>query len=150
EIYNTSPPKASEYKNEINFIDEVITDNQGYQISPYDIKLLNDQEKQSEKELLKAITISGFATAQIMAFAFAVWIGRYLDLKAKNKAKEGIRKIMFQQPRIANVIKSDGIISIAAKSVKPNDIILVKAGEKFPVDGIVIDGESEVDNSIIS
>ena len=58
-------------------------------------------------------------------------VGRYLDLKVKNKAKEGIRKIMFQQPRIANVIKSDGIISIAAKSIKPNDIILVKAGEKF-------------------
>ena len=87
------------------------------------------------------------ATASL---TFLLLIGRYLDLKAKNKAKESIRKIMFQQPSIANIITPEGIISIAAKSVQQNSIVLVKAGEKFPVDGIVISGESEVDNSIIS
>jgi len=229
------------WKGEVINVNEItnLVLNLGYQISPYDIKLLDDQETLKEKELLKAIAVSGFASAQIMAFAFAVWIGnynhsmgeylryifhivsgvigipsiiyssrifmissykalrngrtnidvpisisiiatllisvqetirmseyvyydasasltflllvgRYLDLKARNKAKSNIRNIMFQQPSVANIIKDGGIISVSAKSVKQNDLVLVRAGEKFPVDGVVVEGESEVDNSIIS
>ena len=229
------------WKGEVNGVNDIINliINLGYQVSPYNVKLLNDQEAFREKELLKAIAVSGFAAAQIMALAFAVWIGnynqsmgeylryilhiisgvigipaiiysskifmissykalkkrktnidvpisisiiatllisiqetirmsdyvyydasasltflllvgRYLDLKARNKAKAGIRKIMFQQPSVANIMRDGKIISISAKSVNQNDLVLVKAGEKFPVDGVVTEGESEVDNSIIS
>ena len=59
------------------------------------------------------------------SLTFLLLVGRYLDLKARNKAKAGIRKIMFQQPSVANIMRDGKIISISAKSVNQKDLILM-------------------------
>jgi len=77
-------------------------------------------------------------------------LGRYLETRAKGKTSEAIKKLIGLQPKTAIVIRNKSEIEIPIEDVQINDIIVVKPGEKIPVDGIVIDGESYVDESMIS
>ncbi len=77
-------------------------------------------------------------------------LGRYLEARAKGKTSEAIKKLMGLQPKTAIVLK-DGIESeISIEDLQVNDIVLVKPGGKIPVDGKVVDGESYVDESMIT
>jgi len=77
-------------------------------------------------------------------------IGRYLEARAKGKTSEAIKKLMGLQPKTAAVIRDNHEIEIPIEDVQINDIIVVKPGEKIPVDGEVVDGESYVDESMIT
>lgn len=79
-----------------------------------------------------------------------VILGKYLEAIAKGKTSEAIRKLMGQAPKFAIVIRNGKEKRIPVSEVKAGDIILVKPGEKIPVDGIIISGESAVDESIIT
>jgi Cu+-exporting ATPase len=79
-----------------------------------------------------------------------IFLGRYLEAIAKGKTSEAIKKLLKLQAKTAKVIRNGKEIEIPVEEVKVNDIIIVRPGEKIPVDGIVTDGYSSVDESMIS
>lgn len=77
-------------------------------------------------------------------------LGKYLEALTKGKTSEAIKKLIGLQPKEATVIKDGGEFKIPITEVQVGDIILVRPGEKIPVDGIVIDGYSGVDEKAIT
>ena len=79
-----------------------------------------------------------------------VRLGKYLEAKAKGGASEAIRKLLFLRPKKATIIR-DGLESeINIDDVVVGDVLVVRPGEKIPVDGIVAQGESSVDESVLT
>jgi len=79
-----------------------------------------------------------------------VRLGKYLEAKAKGGASEAIRKLLFLRPKKATIIR-DGLESeINIDDVVVGDVLVVRPGEKIPVDGIVAQGESSVDESMLT
>jgi len=77
-------------------------------------------------------------------------LGKLLEVRAKSQTSAAIKKLMGLQPKTARVL-CDGLESdIAIKSVVVGDVIIVRPGEKVPVDGKVISGESAVDESMLT
>ncbi|MDO8537592.1 MAG: copper-translocating P-type ATPase [archaeon] len=79
-----------------------------------------------------------------------ITLGRYFEAIAKGKTSEAIKKLLGLQPKTARVIRNGKEIEIPISEVVEGDIIIVKPGEKIPVDGIVIDGSSFVDESMLT
>ena len=77
-------------------------------------------------------------------------LGRYLETKAKGKTSEAIKKLMGLQPKTALVIRDKSEITIPIDDLEIDNIVVVKPGEKMPVDGSVVDGEGYVDESMIT
>ena len=89
---------------------------------------------------------SGVA-AMIMAFFTT---GKYVEAKARGKASQEIRKLLELGAKNATIIKKGKEMQIPISEVKINDIVIVKPGEKIPTDGVVIKGESAVDESMVT
>jgi P-type Cu2+ transporter len=88
------------------------------------------------------------AAAVIVAF---ILLGRMLEEKAKGNTSAAIRKLMGLQPKIVTIIKNDGQhLETPIEMVNPGDLLLVRPGEKIAVDGIVSDGGSYVDESMLT
>ncbi|MEI6541996.1 MAG: heavy metal translocating P-type ATPase [Methylococcales bacterium] len=79
-----------------------------------------------------------------------VLIGRYLEEKAKGKAHEAIRSLVNLQPQNATVLHGNKKVMISVEQIHVNDILLIRPGEKVPTDGLVIEGLSTVDESMIT
>ncbi|MBI4159061.1 cadmium-translocating P-type ATPase [Candidatus Woesearchaeota archaeon] len=79
-----------------------------------------------------------------------VIMGKYLEALAKGRASDAISKLMSLTPKTARVIRKGKEITISSDEVLVNDIILVKPGERIPVDGVVIEGNSSIDESMIT
>ena len=79
-----------------------------------------------------------------------VLIGRYLEEKAKGKAHEAIAKLVDLQPQHATLLQENQEIIVALEQIKVGDILLIRPGEKVPTDGIVIEGLSTVDESMVT
>lgn len=76
--------------------------------------------------------------------------GRYLEVRAKGKTSEAIKKLMGLQPKNATVLRDGVELEIPISEVVVGDYIIVKPGEKIPVDGLVVEGDSYVDESMIT
>ena len=79
-----------------------------------------------------------------------VLTGKYLEMRAKGKTGEAIRKLMDLAPKTATVIRSGVESVIPVEQVKVDDMIIVKPGEKIPVDGAIVSGDSSVDESMVT
>ncbi|OGD41582.1 copper-translocating P-type ATPase, partial [Candidatus Azambacteria bacterium RIFCSPLOWO2_02_FULL_42_10] len=80
-----------------------------------------------------------------------VLLGKYLEAKAKGSASEAIKKLLRLQAKTAHVIHENGKeMEMPIEDVKVGDIILVKPGEKVPVDGVIIEGASAIDESMVT
>ena len=79
-----------------------------------------------------------------------ILLGRYLELLAKGRASEAIKKLMKLSAKTARVVRDNKEQEIPIGEVKVGDIIIVRPGEKIPVDGQVIDGHSQVDESMVT
>jgi P-type Cu+ transporter len=77
-------------------------------------------------------------------------LGKYLESKAKGSTSEAIKKLMALQEKTAKVVRDGKEITIPTDEVEKGDIVLVRPGEKFPVDGVVVDGRSTVDESMLT
>lgn len=98
----------------------------------------------------KKISMDSFyfeASALILVF---ISLGKYLEAITKGRTSQAIKKLMGLQPKTAIVIKDGKEIETPIVEVKVGDIILVKPGEKIPVDGVVADGYSGVDEKAIT
>ncbi len=79
-----------------------------------------------------------------------VKLGKYFEAKAKGGASDAIRKLMNLRPRKAYVVR-DGIeVEVTVDEVDVGDLVLVHPGEKIPVDGVVVDGRSSIDESMLT
>ncbi len=88
------------------------------------------------------------AASVIIAF---ILLGRLLEEKAKGNTSSAIKKLMGLQPKTVNIITSSGEQKeISIEQIRPGDTILVKPGERIAVDGIVTEGTSYVDESMLS
>ncbi len=79
-----------------------------------------------------------------------ILLGRYFEAKAKAGTSEAIKKLIGLQAKTARVIRNKKEIDIPIEQVRIGDIIRVRPGEKIPVDGVILDGESSVDESMIT
>ena len=80
-----------------------------------------------------------------------VRLGKYLESRAKRATTSAIRQLMDLRPATARVRKPDGsAVELAVERVTAGDIVLVRPGERIPVDGDVVAGESEVDESLLT
>ncbi|MBE0520780.1 MAG: copper-translocating P-type ATPase [Candidatus Methanoperedenaceae archaeon] len=77
-------------------------------------------------------------------------IGRYLEVKSKGKASQAIKKLLKLGAKTAIIVVDEKEREVSVDEVKIGDIIVVKPGEKIPTDGIVVKGESSVDESMVS
>jgi Cu+-exporting ATPase len=77
-------------------------------------------------------------------------IGKYLEARAKGRTSSAIKKLMNLRPRKARVERDGTELEVTIDEVKVGDIVIVKPGEKIPVDGVVVSGKSVIDESMIT
>ena len=77
-------------------------------------------------------------------------LGKYLEARAKGRTSEAIKKLMGLRSKTAHIIRDGEELEISADEVRIGDMVLVKPGEKVPVDGVVVEGHSSVDESMLT
>ncbi len=88
---------------------------------------------------------------EVAAFLITfILLGKMLEAIAKGKTSEAIKKLMGLQPKTAIIFRDAQEIEIPIEDVVIDDIIIVKPGQKIPVDGVVVEGRSAVDESMIT
>jgi Cu2+-exporting ATPase len=81
---------------------------------------------------------------------FFLLIGRYLDFRARRHARSAATDLMSTLSGFARVVESGQTRNVPIRDLKEDMVVLVSAGEKFPVDGVVLDGAAEVDTSLVT
>ncbi|MCO8290788.1 copper-translocating P-type ATPase [Tetragenococcus halophilus] len=79
-----------------------------------------------------------------------ITLGKYLEAVSKGKTSDAIKKLMGLAPKTARVIRNDKEVEISIDEVVTDDIVVVRPGDKIPVDGELVDGSSAVDESMIT
>ncbi|MBR9680465.1 MAG: copper-translocating P-type ATPase [Candidatus Altiarchaeota archaeon] len=108
--------------------------------------------------VISALILSGSSTYgshdlyfEVAAFVLIfITLGKYFEALTKGKTSEALRKLVGLQAKTARVIRKGKEIEIPLEEVKVGDILIVKPGEKIPVDGIVKEGTSTVDEKMIT
>ncbi len=77
-------------------------------------------------------------------------VGKFLEARAKGHTSDAIKKLMGLRAKTARVIRDNQEIEIPLEDVVTDDILLIKPGEKIPVDGVVVEGNSSVDESMLT
>jgi len=86
----------------------------------------------------------------VSAIITLILLGRVLEARAKGRTSEAIRRLAALKARTAHVVREGREAEVAVEAVVPGDLLVVKPGEKIPVDGIVTDGASPVDESMLT
>jgi Cu+-exporting ATPase len=86
----------------------------------------------------------------VSAIIALILLGRLLEARAKGRTSEAIRRLAGLRARTARVVRDGKETEIAVEAVVPGDLVIVKPGEKIPVDGIVTEGTSAVDESMLT
>jgi Cu+-exporting ATPase len=89
-----------------------------------------------------------FETAAVIITLIRV--GKYLEATAKGRTGEAIRKLMSLRPKQARVLRDGVEVEIPSADVQVGDMVVVRPGEKFPVDGVIIEGRSAADESMLT
>ncbi len=79
-----------------------------------------------------------------------ILLGKYFEVLMKERASEAIKKLIGLQPKTAKVLRAGQEIEILISEVQVGDIIIVRPGERIPVDGKIVEGESEIDESMVT
>ena len=85
----------------------------------------------------------------VFIFAF-VLLGRYLEARAKGGTSEAIRKLLKLKADVATVARNGEEAQVPADDVQVGDIIIIRPGEKIPVDGVIVEGQSAIDESMLT
>ena len=101
--------------------------------------------------ILTTFLIEGktFYEAMSMILSFLL-IGKYFEHKTKGQTSEAIKKLIGLQPKTAFLLKDDKEVEIPIEEIEVGDILIVRPGEKIPVDGKVIKGKTKIDESMIT
>jgi len=84
------------------------------------------------------------------AIIVLILLGRFLEARAKGKTSEAIKKLIGLQPKTARILRNGNEADIPVEEVAIGDIVVVRPGEKIPVDGVVKEGYSSVDESMVT
>ena len=79
-----------------------------------------------------------------------ILLGKYFEIIAKGKTSAAIKKLMGLSPKMARIVRDGQELDVSITDVLIGDIIVVKPGEKIPVDGEIVEGESSIDESMIT
>ena len=79
-----------------------------------------------------------------------VLFGRMLEARAKGKTSDAIRRLMGLRPRTAHIIDGEAEREVPIEEVRAGDVLIVRPGEKVPVDGVILEGRTSVDESMIT
>ncbi len=79
-----------------------------------------------------------------------ILLGRWLEARAKSRTSAAIKRLMGLRAKTARVVRDGQEVDIPIEQVAPGDVVVVRPGEKIPVDGVVLEGRSAVDESMIS
>lgn len=105
-------------------------------------------------ELLVVIAVVGavylqeYVESSMVTFLFL--FGAFLEVKTLNKTRQSLQKLLALAPEVAWVERAETFIQVDVKTVKVGDVVLIKAGEKIPVDGHVIKGEGMVVEAMLT
>jgi len=87
------------------------------------------------------------SAAMIIAF---VLLGRYLEVRARGRAGEAVRKLLSLSPPVARVIREGEEKEIPAEALVPGDEVVVRPGERIPADGVIVEGRTALDESMLT
>ena len=90
-----------------------------------------------------------FYEAAALLTAFIIF-GRYLEAVTRGRTSEAIRRLLKLQPKTARIIRDGQEMEIPAEEVQVEDTVVVRPGEAIPVDGVVLEGYSSVDQSVVT
>jgi len=79
-----------------------------------------------------------------------ILLGQFLEIRAQGRASSAIRDLVNLQPQRARVLRLDNWVDVSSDVIIKGDIILIKPGEKIPVDGVIIGGESTINESMVT
>ncbi len=95
-------------------------------------------------------SMEGLYFESSMTIITLILLGKYLEARARAKTSDAIGKLIALQPQTATLIKDGNIQTIPLAEVQTGDILLVRPGEKIPVDGEIIEGHSSIDESMLT
>lgn len=102
-------------------------------------------------QVVESIGIEPFPYFDVAAIIIGlILLGRYFEAKAKAGTSEAIKKLIGLQAKTARVIRNGKEADVPISEVEIGDIIRVRPGEKIPVDGIIVEGESSIDESMVT
>lgn len=87
---------------------------------------------------------------EISTLAAFILFGHWMEMKAVRTASGALRELVKLIPPTANLVKNGGIVETLTSELRVDDVVLVKPGEKVPVDGVVTEGETSVNESMIT
>jgi Cu2+-exporting ATPase len=100
--------------------------------------------------MLTGSTVGEVYFDTVVNFIFIILVGRFLEAKSKRHAISASQRLLDLQPRVAYVVRGGETHIVPVRSIKEGEIVLVKAGDKVPVDGVVIEGSSSVNEAMLS
>lgn len=125
----------------------------GYEIIFRAIKNIFKGEVFDENFLMTIATIGAFGIGEFheaVAVMLLYSIGEFLQDKAVEKSRRSITKLMDIRPDYANLKTEDGSQKVSPDKISIGDIIVIKPGERVPLDGVILDGESLIDTSALT
>ncbi|MBP9604358.1 MAG: heavy metal translocating P-type ATPase [Chromatiaceae bacterium] len=101
------------------------------------------------------VTISGSRIGDVywdtvVNFLFVILVGRFLESISKRQAVASTQRLLDLQPKVATVLRGGDEVLLPIRAVRVSETILVRPGEKVPVDGIVLEGISQLDESMLT
>ena len=125
----------------------------GYEVLLKSIKNIFRGEVFDENFLMSIATLGAFAISkpgEAAAVMIFYNVGELFEDYAVGKSKKSIIQLMNIKPKIANLKKGNEIKVVEPEELKVGDIIVVKAGEKIPVDGVIVNGETTINTSALT
>lgn len=124
-----------------------------YKIVPKAIKQIVKNKSLDENALIAISAIGACFVDKAMEGVMVITlyeIGKILEAKAISKTRNSISSLMDIRPEYANIKDKEEIKKVSPEEVKIGDIIVIKSGEKIPLDGIIVKGEAQIDNSALT
>lgn len=95
-------------------------------------------------------SMDGLYFESSMTIITLILFGKYLEARAGAKTSDAISKLIAMQPETANLVTESGEKTIPLSEIEPDDILIVRPGEKIPVDGEMVNGNSSIDESMLT
>lgn len=125
----------------------------GYDVIYKALKKIFTKDIFNENFLMSFATISAFAIGEVneaIGVMLFYQIGEFFQDLAVDNSKKSIENLMDISIETANLYKDNKVTAIDAKDIQINDILLVKAGEKIPIDGVIVEGSTRLDTSSLT
>ncbi|MBI4135982.1 MAG: copper-translocating P-type ATPase [Candidatus Vogelbacteria bacterium] len=87
------------------------------------------------------------SSAALLSF---ILLGRYIEARAKGKASSAIKELLKLEAKEAHVVRDEQEVTVPLNEIKVGDIVLVRPGEKIPVDGVIIEGKTHIDEKVVT